>query len=103
MLPPNDFKALAEFSTIPPNVPPAELAVRLILPSNVCTVVDEAKVIFFVAIRPIPDPENVEVRPTFTLMSPPYAVIGPAAVMPVVENPTVWSLVVLPIVKPVIV
>ena len=99
MLPPNDRKALAEFSTMPPAVPPAELAVKVMSPSAVCTVLDAANVIFPVPFTKISAPEAVLVKDRFSVMSLPYIVMGPAAVMSLVDTVTVWLLPVLPSVK----
>ena len=103
MLPPKDLSALAEFSTIPPAVPPAALALKSILPSKVWTVVDEAWVIFPRPLIEIAEPDRVDVRLVLMSTSPPYSVMGPFAEtavftdssalfpdFPRVKPPTVW-------------
>ncbi len=62
ILPPNDLRALPEFSTMPPAVPPAALALSEMLPNKVCTVVDAPSVTWPEPIRLIEAPDKVLVR-----------------------------------------
>jgi len=82
---------------------PEALALKVISPTLVCITLSAARLMAPVAWSKISAPESVDVRFWETVISPPYAVIGPAAVIAVVWCVTFAVLSNLPIVRPLIV
>ena len=81
--PPLDDNVVPLFTAIPPVVAPAELAHKVMSPPLVVKLAPA--VTLPVALSKMPLPVAVLVRLLLTVISLPYTVIGPFAVMPVVE------------------